>query len=111
MGTGHLLWAVDPVGLHGDDTAIGRAAGFQRRLRKTTPAQGVREVLSPGDVERRNAMDHAERVPMPASVLDDLATLADSPVVSGIHPLHEAVAAVDGLRRGEGTKVLIEPAR
>ena len=55
MGTGHLLWVVDPVGLHGDDTAIGRAAGFQRRLREATPAQGVREVLSPGDVEQRNA--------------------------------------------------------
>jgi threonine dehydrogenase-like Zn-dependent dehydrogenase len=32
------------------------------------------------------------------------------PVVSRIHPLHDAVAAVDGLRRGEGMKVLIEPA-
>jgi LDH2 family malate/lactate/ureidoglycolate dehydrogenase len=76
MGTGHLLWVVDPVGLHGDDTAVGRAAGFQRRLRETSPAAGVREVLSPGDVEQRNAADHAEVVPMPASVLDDLAALA-----------------------------------
>jgi (R,R)-butanediol dehydrogenase/meso-butanediol dehydrogenase/diacetyl reductase len=31
------------------------------------------------------------------------------PVVSRIHPLHDAVAAVDGLRRGEGMKVLIDP--
>ena len=77
MGTGHLLWVVDPVGLHGDAAAIGRAAGFQRRLRETTPAQGVREVFSPGDVEQRNAAAHAERVPVPASVLDDLAALAD----------------------------------
>jgi threonine dehydrogenase-like Zn-dependent dehydrogenase len=30
-------------------------------------------------------------------------------VVSRIYPLHDAVAAVDGLRRGEGMKVLIEP--
>ena len=51
MGTGHLLWVVDPVGLHGDDAAIGRAAGFQRRLREAAPAQGVSEVLSPGDVD------------------------------------------------------------
>lgn len=77
MGTGHLLWVVDPVGLHGDAAAIGRAAGFQRRLRETTPAQGVREVFSPGDVEQRNAAAHTERVPVPASVLDDLAALAD----------------------------------
>jgi (R,R)-butanediol dehydrogenase/meso-butanediol dehydrogenase/diacetyl reductase len=33
------------------------------------------------------------------------------PVVSRIAPLHDAVAAVDGLRRGEGMKVLIEPGR
>jgi L-2-hydroxycarboxylate dehydrogenase (NAD+) len=77
MGTGHLLWVVDPVGLHGDDTAIGRAAGFRRRLRGTTPAEGAREVLSPGDAEQRTAAAHAERVPLPASVLDDLAALAD----------------------------------
>ena len=32
------------------------------------------------------------------------------PVVSRIAPLHEAAAAVDELRRGEGMKVLIEPA-
>ena len=76
MGTGHLLWVVDPVGLHGDDTAIGRAAGFQQRLRGITPAQGFREVLSPGDVEQRTAAEHAERVPLPGSVLDDLAALA-----------------------------------
>jgi 2-desacetyl-2-hydroxyethyl bacteriochlorophyllide A dehydrogenase len=31
-------------------------------------------------------------------------------VVSRIHPLRDAVAAVEGLRRGEGMKVLIEPA-
>ena len=30
-------------------------------------------------------------------------------VVSGIHPLSEAVGAVEGLRRGEGMKVLIQP--
>jgi LDH2 family malate/lactate/ureidoglycolate dehydrogenase len=77
MGTGHLLWVVDPVGLHGDDTAIDRAAGFRRRLREATPAQGASEVLSPGDVEQRNATAHAEHVPVPASVLDDLAALAD----------------------------------
>jgi L-2-hydroxycarboxylate dehydrogenase (NAD+) len=76
MGTGHLLWVVDPVGLHGDDAAVGRAAGFQRRLRGATPATGVREVLSPGDVEQRNAADHAEVVAVPASVLDDLVALA-----------------------------------
>jgi L-2-hydroxycarboxylate dehydrogenase (NAD+) len=78
MGTGHLLWVVDPVGLHGDDTAIGRAARFQRRLREATPAQGVREVLSPGDVEQRHAAAHVEYVPVPGSVLDDLAALTDS---------------------------------
>ena len=78
MGTGHLLWVVDPVGLHGDDAAVGRAAGFQQRLRGATPAQGVRAVLSPGDVEQRNAAAHAERVPVPGSVLDDLAALAGS---------------------------------
>ncbi len=77
MGTGHLLWVVDPLGLHGDDTAIGRAAGFQRRLRETTPARGVREVLSPGDVEQRTAAAHAERVSVPGSVLADLAALTD----------------------------------
>ena len=78
MGTGHLLWVVDPVGLHGDATAIGRAAGFQRRLRATTPAQRVAEVLSPGDVEQRNAAAHAEQVPVPSAVLDDLAALTHS---------------------------------
>jgi (R,R)-butanediol dehydrogenase/meso-butanediol dehydrogenase/diacetyl reductase len=31
------------------------------------------------------------------------------PIVSRVAPLHDAVAAVDGLRRGEGIKVLIEP--
>jgi L-2-hydroxycarboxylate dehydrogenase (NAD+) len=77
MGTGHLLWVVDPVGLHGDATAVTRAAGFQRRLRATTPAQGVDEVLSPGDVEHRNATAHAEQVAVPAAVLDDLAALAE----------------------------------
>jgi L-2-hydroxycarboxylate dehydrogenase (NAD+) len=78
MGTGHLLWVVDPVGLHGDDAALGRAAGFQRRLREATPAQGVSEVLSPGDVEQRNAEARAEQVPVPGSVLDDLAALTRS---------------------------------
>jgi LDH2 family malate/lactate/ureidoglycolate dehydrogenase len=78
MGTGHLLWVVDPVGLHGDDAAIGRAAGFQRRLREAAPAQGVSEVLSPGDVEQRNAEARVEQVPVPGSVLDDLAALTRS---------------------------------
>jgi L-2-hydroxycarboxylate dehydrogenase (NAD+) len=78
MGTGHLLWVVDPVGLHGDGTALARAAGFQRRLRETTPAPGVPAVLSPGDVEQRTAAAHAERVPIPAPVLDDLGALAGS---------------------------------
>jgi L-2-hydroxycarboxylate dehydrogenase (NAD+) len=78
MGTGHLLWVVDPVGLHGNATAVARAAGFQQRLRATTPAPEVTEVFSPGDVEHRLAAAHAERVPVPESVIDDLAVLAES---------------------------------
>jgi len=78
MGTGHLLWVVDPVGLHGDATAVVRAAGFQQRLRATIPAPGVTDVLSPGDVEHRLAAAQAERIPVPGPVIDDLAALAGS---------------------------------
>jgi LDH2 family malate/lactate/ureidoglycolate dehydrogenase len=76
MGTGHLLWVVDPVGMLGHATAVGRAAGFQRRVRATTPAPGVAEVLSPGDVERRHATAQAEHLAVPGPVLDELAELA-----------------------------------
>ncbi|GAA3726846.1 L-2-hydroxycarboxylate dehydrogenase (NAD+) [Spinactinospora alkalitolerans] len=77
MGTGHLLWVVDPAGVHGNAAAVSRAAAFQQRLRDVTPARAVREVLSPGDVEHRNAARNADRVPLPASVLNDLAAMAE----------------------------------
>ncbi len=76
MGTGHLLWVVDPVGLQGDDTPIRRAARFRERLRGSVPVPGTDEVISPGDLEHRRAEAHAHRVPLPASVLEDLADLA-----------------------------------
>lgn len=76
MGTGHLLWVVDPVGLQGNDTAISQAAAFQHRLRHLAPTPGVSHVFSPGDVERRHAEAHIERVSLPEPVLDDLATVA-----------------------------------
>lgn len=77
MDTGHLLWVVDPVGLQGNERPVQRAAKFQNRLRQTVPAAGSREVLSPGDVEHRNARAHTELMPLPASTLDALTALAE----------------------------------
>ncbi|MEV8360360.1 Ldh family oxidoreductase [Microbacterium sp. NPDC076895] len=76
MGTGHLLWIVDPVGLQGDESPIHRAASFQDRLRNVTPAQESSKVLSPGDIEHQKARENTEQMPMPASTLEDIAKLA-----------------------------------
>lgn len=77
IGTGHLLWVVDPVGVLGDDSALTRAAAFQQRLRAARPAEGVAEVLSPGDLEHRRGRAHTEHVELAPDVLSDLVALAD----------------------------------
>jgi LDH2 family malate/lactate/ureidoglycolate dehydrogenase len=87
LSTGHLLWVVGPVGLHGDGAAAERAAEFQQRLRRTVPAQGTDAVLSPGDREHRHAAAHTEQVPLPTAVLDDLRALAEELDVRGRHEL------------------------
>ena len=72
IGAGALLIAVDLEVLHGDRTALERAAGFRDDLTALRPARGADRVLAPGDPEQIRDDANGATVTIPAHIDDAL---------------------------------------
>jgi len=75
---GAFVVAIDPERFGGADRYRAAVAGALAGLRRQPPAEGVAEVLIPGDPERRSrALREREGIPIPDPVWSDLREVAD----------------------------------
>ena len=72
IGAGALLIAIDLERLHGDQTALDRAAGFRDDLTGLRPARGTERVLAPGDPEQLKDDANGTSVSIPRHIDDAL---------------------------------------
>ncbi|GAA4396447.1 Ldh family oxidoreductase [Tsukamurella soli] len=72
IGAGALLIAIDLETLHGDRTALDRAASFRADLTGLRPAKGTDRVLAPGDPEQITDDANGADVTIPAHIDDAL---------------------------------------
>lgn len=74
---GHLFILMNPDGWLGSEAFLEHVAGFTERVHALPPADGVAQVLLPGEVEQRR-FDAAVRegAELPASVAEDLDAVA-----------------------------------
>jgi LDH2 family malate/lactate/ureidoglycolate dehydrogenase len=75
---GAFVVAIDPEWFGGAETYRTAVAEMLENLRRQAPAEGVAEVLVPGDPERRNRRQRLkEGIPVPQSVWTDLLEIGD----------------------------------
>lgn len=79
QNNGQFTMAIDVTSFMPKDDFIARVDTFIDLMKATALADGVDEILMPGEPELRNEQKHvASGVPLPANVIDDIRTVADS---------------------------------
>lgn len=79
QNNGQFTMAINPEAFMPREAFIDRIDNFITLMKATARADGVQEILMPGEPELRNELKHAKTgVPLPANVIDDIREVADA---------------------------------